>query len=190
MNSRINFDRFKPEEKKQPKPVYLVGSQLPVLSDNEHVLTLIEKLDDTCWTLWASFGQWSMHDLLLHLLNLSGKATLHISTYACSETAARTMAALKADGMIAALHLIIDDRVDVRSPNASQLLTGIADTLVYTSCHAKLTVIEGVHRSFVVCGSANYTENKRFESGFIASTQDAIDFYKNAIIHIMNHHGK
>lgn len=123
-------------------------------------------------------GAWSMYELLVMLCEHEGGAIVYISSYAMSETSARVLAKLKEVGTIEQLYILIDNRVDTRSPGSLQLLQQVADQIVLTSCHAKLTLIFQKEANTLILGSANYSENKRLETGMATRNAAAIEFYR------------
>lgn len=130
---------------------------------------------------WVSDGEWSVHDLLLGLLQLSGPADVFLSSYAFSEYPARLIADLKSRGIIRSLYCLIDSRIDKRSASALTLIRNCADQLKMVNTHAKVTVIENAEFIFCIVGSANYTTNKRYEAGMIISDRSVSCFHKKWI---------
>ena len=115
-----------------------------------------------------------MHQLLIGLLNITGAAHVVIATYAMCETSARIVAQLKNGNMISSLSTILDNRVDVRSAGSFQLMTSMSDRLVLDEVHAKVTVIYNDQFKIAVVGSANYTENNRYEAGVITTNTEVV----------------
>ena len=138
-------------------------------------------LPDNDFIHWVSNGDWSMHELLLLCLSITGPANVYISSYAFSEKPARIIADLKNKGHIQELHCLIDSRIDVRSAGAFQLVQGCATTCKLVNTHAKVTVIENeTHQIAIVC-SANYTTNERYEAGYISKLPELAAFNKEWI---------
>lgn len=123
-------------------------------------------------------GAWSMYQLLQSLMMDAGESIVYLSTYAISETAMRMLANMKHEGLLKELHCLIDNRVETRTAKSLQLMMAMADHYKLIACHAKVTLIEGENRSYCVVGSANYTENKRIEAGFVSSNPDIIMMHK------------
>jgi len=174
---RIDFNAF---AKAEPLPVsggkanegaYSFASESRALDD------LLQLIEDKYEVWWVSEGEWSMHQLLLGLLKVTGPAEVTISSYAMGETPARILAQLKEEGSITYLSCLLDSRVDVRSPGSLQLIRNISDSFALVKTHAKVTLIANDDWRITVVGSANYTENKRFESGVISC--DANPFILN-----------
>jgi len=124
-------------------------------------------------------GRWSMHDLLAYLLGESGPAQVMISTWAIGELAARKLHQLRTTGAITKLSLILDYRINERSPKALQLLKSTADQLSITKCHAKVTVIQSDSLCISIVTSANYTRNPRLEAGTIFTSVNDVYFDRN-----------
>lgn len=142
---------------------------------------VIALLDSNRCIHWVSEGDWSMHDLLFSLLDYTGPANVYLSSYAFSEYPARLIAERKSRKVIKDLYCLIDKRLDVRSASALTIIKNVATKLELVNTHAKVTVIENKNMMVVVIGSANYTTNKRFESGVIITDREAALFHKKWI---------
>jgi hypothetical protein len=178
MLKKIDFSLFE-----QAKPETVSGGLLhegltmllPVNDELQSVINLVGK-NTICF--WVSDGSWSMHDMLVSLLNITGPAELFIATYAMSETPARIITQLKAAKQITRLTTILDNRVDTRSAGSFQLMKAMSDEMVMVDVHAKVTLIINENWQLAVIGSANYTENKRFETGIIAEANNVVELQK------------
>lgn len=150
---------------------------------NPEVEALINEVREGVNVHFVSRGAWSMHELLEGLLRRFGRSVVMMSTYAVSETAARTFSRLKDEGLIADLYCVIDNRVDVRSAGSLQLLRSTATRMALCACHAKVTVLDfwGIGQLTIV-GSANYTENNRYEVGFITMDRTVADCHNKWIL--------
>lgn len=167
----------------------LQGQQDILAGNAANVLQCIDAMRQSNVCHFYSDGAWSMHQLLVALLELSGPCKLYISSFAMSETAVRTLHSLKDAGLVKKLHCVIDNRVETRSAGSLQLLRGISDRLALRACHAKITILEGEHCQMLVSGSANYTENKRMEVGYIERGDAASNFHKQWILKILQENG-
>lgn len=143
-----------------------------------------KKLDDAISVLkentmvhWVSDGDWSMHDLLTELLNMTGPARVHLSSYSFSEFPARLLCDFISSKIITELHCLIDKRLDVRSASALAMIQNMATRVRLIQTHAKVTVVDNDSYKIVVIGSANYTTNKRYECGVIIREDEAADFH-------------
>lgn len=132
-----------------------------------------------------SFGRWSMHDLLIHLLKQTGPADILVTTWSISEQAIRDILLKHKEGLIKSIQFILDPRIKVRNPKPLQLL---AANFPYKmiACHAKVTIIENEQWKISVVSSANMTNNPRFERGVIFPVQEIFEFDKTTFLHEFN----
>lgn len=164
---RIDFDLFKLPEQKTVSGGVANDGAFAFASESRALDDLLLLVADRYEVWWVSEGEWNMHQLLLGLLKITGPAAVMISSYAMGETPARILAQLKTEGMITQISCLLDSRIDVRSPSSLQLIRNISDGFALVMTHAKVTLISNKEWSITVVGSANYTENKRFETGVI-----------------------
>lgn len=164
---RVDFNLFKKPEPEKVSGGLVAGTMESFMCDSRELKSVIDNVKERKTVWWVSEGEWSMHQLLLSILNFTGPASVFISSYAMGETPARILSQLKQDGTIRNLYCLLDDRVDVRSAAALQLVTATADHLKLVATHAKVTLINNSDWNITVLGSANYTENRRYESGVV-----------------------
>jgi hypothetical protein len=157
-----------------------------MISHKEKMIEVIKSVEPGKTVHWCSDGAWSMHDLLIGLLGLTGPADVYISSYAMGETPARVIARLKNEGLIKMLYCVLDNRVDVRTAGSLQLIKGIADKYALIDTHAKVTLLLNDEFTVSVVGSANYTENERYEAGIITMDSTAFKLHQNWINHELN----
>lgn len=178
---RIDFTRYKVDKITEKR-----GEAIPDQEVFAEALEQVVSLVKPGHTVhWYSKGDWSMWQLLEKLLIHCGCgakgghrriANLHISSYAFSETSARMIARMKDQQMISRLCCLLDNRTDTRSAGSLQLLRGIAEEVALISTHAKVTLIYTAEHTITVTGSANYTENLRYEAGTISSNRNVYSF--------------
>ena len=172
---RIDFDMFKPVQKKVVSGGLLSEVCKELLSDNEQLHDVLSKIEPCALIYWVSDNDWSMHELLTGILDITGPADVWISSHALGEKQARVLSSLKDAGMILHLYCVLDSRVDVRTAGSLQMMTSISDILVLIDTHAKVTVIKNTQWQVAVIGSANYTGNRRYEAGIISLNPAAVD---------------
>jgi hypothetical protein len=173
---RIDFDLYKKEEVAPLGGGVISGGVAHAMSDNRSLKSVMDLFAPGCLVWWVSDGDWSMHELLMALIEKTGPAHVSISSYAMGETPARILAQLKQQRAILSLSCVLDDRIDVRSAGSLQLIKSICDEINLLKTHAKVTLLMNEHWQVTVVGSANYTENKRFETGIITTDQSAYEF--------------
>lgn len=152
-----------------------------VFCDSEKLVDVINQVDHGKTIHWFSTGDWSMHQMLQKLLEKTGPADVWISSYAFSEKPARLLCDLKDTGAIKKLSCIIDSRVDVRSASALSMMRNKCDALKLCATHAKVTILKNDQWFLVVVCSANYTTNKRIETGCICTNAVIANCYKTLI---------
>lgn len=172
---RIDFKMFEQKKEATVSGGMLTGALKDLMSTDLTLKSVINLIEPGANIFWVSDGKWSMHELLLGLLNFTGAADVTISSYAMSETPARILTQLKNQSIIKTLHCVLDNRVDTRSAGSHQLMMAMCDRLVLVKTHAKVTVVMNDQWKLAVIGSANYTVNERYESGVITLNPDAVD---------------
>lgn len=160
--------------------ITIAGNEFPV---SRKLTDVMAQLAPGKLVQWVSNGDWSMHELLLAMLEKTGPATVHISSYAFSEKPARIIAGLVHSRVISSLYCIIDSRVDTRSASALSLLQGCAYSCKLLATHAKVTVVANNSCQLVAIGSANYTENHRYEAGVLLEDFHSAIYHQNWITH-------
>lgn len=129
----------------------------------------------------ASAGLWAMHELLFHLLTLTGPARVTLATWSMSETAVRQLVRGLDAGVITSLHALLDGRVRVRTPEVLAFLNCQAARVRITANHAKVTVIENEAWQIAVVSSANFTNNPRYEASVVAVHPQAAQLHRQWI---------
>lgn len=132
-----------------------------------------------------STGTWSAHELLEHLLSLTGPAVVTLAVWSISEVGARSIVQLKESGQITELRALFDYRSNVRHPGALALVRQACDEVRTLPCHAKCTVIRGKDWTVMMNGSSNYTRNPRAEAGYITTLPEICDFYEQHILNMI-----
>lgn len=156
-----------------PAPGTVMGRKVPVL-DFLYQLKKGETIH------FVTEGKWSSHEMLARLLEITGAASVRISTYSMTEDPARMLVNYLHTGQISDLKVITDKRFQGQQGAAHQL--AIANfPVVLSDVHAKVMVIRNADWNVVVLGSANFTRNKRTESGVVIENRTAAEFHWNWI---------
>lgn len=129
------------------------------------------------WTM----GRWSIHQLIVYLLQFTGSTHLLFSTYTISENALRILLDHKEAGDLKSISVLVDKRFSIRSPKARQFANVVFDRYELFDCHAKVTIMDNDVLPVVIIGSANWSENKRYECGIIFYDADVVSFWKEKI---------
>jgi len=129
-----------------------------------------------------SEGLWSMHDLLLFLLETTGPAKIWLSTFSISEAAIRALFMAGEKGMIQEIHCLFDHTIRKHKLSLLFFAHNVVSDISITSNHSKLILIESPEWKISVVGSANMTPNPRKEAGVIFTTHSTFDFYKSHLV--------
>lgn len=175
MTRRIQFDRYEKVVEPKVGGGLITGELVKSMNQSLELQEVIALIKPDANVLWVSDGKWSAHQLLLALLDITGPANVYISSYAMSETPARYLVNLKQIGFIKDLYCVLDNRVDTRTAGTLQIIKCIATDYSLIDTHAKVTVIENEQWNIAIIGSANYTENNRYEAGIVSCTRDAAE---------------
>jgi hypothetical protein len=124
-------------------------------------------------THYVTRARWSMHDLLRHLLSVSGPSDVYFTTWSITMEPASEIVSLKKAGMINNLNAIVDSRVKHNAPEAYQMLMLNATRLKLAKIHAKVMIVINNDFSFSVVSSQNFTNVKRIEAGIIDPNRNA-----------------
>lgn len=162
--------------------------QVSVFSDTAvNTIAAIEKLlnvNDTVF--FISTGNFSLHEMVKKLIRITGPADVIISTWAISEVPIRSLSSMKFDGLIKNIDFIFDHKIRDRQTGPHQLCQGISRKMIYTSCHAKMTLIVGTEKTILVNGSMNWTRNPRIESGMVTYNEGIVRFFQTELNRILN----
>ena len=153
---------------------------------NEKLQQKIGTISPNLTIHYASLGDWSTHDLLFYLLQITGPAKVYFTTWAISEYAIRQLHSFIQQGHILELHGIFDYRNGVRKPAELQFLQQITTNIKPAKCHAKVTSIINDAWGIAVNGSANYTRNPRIEAGTICTERPVAEFHRDWILKELN----
>lgn len=175
MKKKIDFSLFEKTPVASAGGGLLLKEMQLMIPESNQLKDVVSKVTAGAIIVWVSEKNWSMHELLLALLNTTGPSVVHISSYAMSETPARTLSMLKDAGTITELYCLLDNRVEVRTAKTIQLIKSISNDYALIDTHAKVTIIQNSNWQIAVIGSANYTGNERYESGVIIESKEAVD---------------
>ncbi len=133
---------------------------------------------------WSD-GRWSMHDLLMFLLKLTGGAKVYLSTFSISEAAIRSFNHAIKTGLITELNCLFDYTVKRHKLQLLYFASNVANDIRLAPNHSKLILIENKDWTISVVGSANMTPNPRKEAGVILTDRNTFLHYKKHLIKTM-----
>lgn len=145
------------------------------------ILCSIDRLAKGHTLHYCTEGRWSSHELLARLLHLAGPSEVCLTSWALTEHPVRMLLKFTNEGLITDLHLVTDKRIKVNNPNAYQLAVANFPNMLLADLHAKVLTVSNDNWKLSVVGSANFTRNKRFESGVITESEAITSFHSKWI---------
>lgn len=136
---------------------------------------------------YVNFGQWSIHELLAHLLEFTGPADVMVSSYSLSETAIRSFVHLLDGGKILSLKCLFDVSTKKNKLGLLMFAGNVASKVYISPNHAKLISIKNDNITVIVNTSANLTTNRRNEAGCIITDQFLASSFQLAITELFEH---
>ncbi len=167
---------------RQADSVTLTGDPVGVIcAPNSDLMLVLPQIAHGRHYHIVSAGLWAMHELLFHLLAMTGPARVTLATWSMSETAVRQIVNGIDAGLITELHALLDGRVRVRTPEVLAFLKCQAARVRITSNHAKVTVIQNDSWQVCVVSSANMTNNPRYEASVVDAHPEAAQLHRRWI---------
>lgn len=113
--------------------------------------------------LGASEGDWSLHQLIRHLFQLTGPASLSLSSWGLTEKPLKDLLDLVIEGVALKPKLLLDYRVKLQSKAAYQMLLASGLDIRTAQNHSKIVLILNKEWGITVITSSNLTRNPRTE---------------------------
>ena len=125
-------------------------------------------------------GQFSAIDIMEHMVAELGPADVCVSTWTTGIYDVGRSRALKDNGAIRSVRLLLDAATFKKSPEfAGPLIEALGiSAFRCLSVHAKVTIVEGERGSAVMRSSMNLNKNLRTEQFDIAVGGEVVEFYK------------
>ncbi len=140
---------------------------------------------DAVKAFWSE-GHFSMHDMLLYLLDIAGASKVYLSTFSISEASIRAFALAMESGLITELHALFDYTIKSHKRQLLHFASNVCGSIKLTPNHSKLILIENDNWKIVVVGSANMTPNPRKEAGVILTLDQVFSDYKKHLLKAMD----
>lgn len=136
----------------------------------------IPELEQDRTFLGASEGNWSLHQLIRHLFQLTGPASLSLSSWGLTEKPLKDLLDLVIDGTALEPKLLLDYRVKLQSRAAYQMLLASGLDIRTSQNHSKLVILLNDQWGITVVTSSNLTRNPRTEFYAVLTTRSlAVD---------------
>ncbi len=150
-----------------------------MMSSKIDVMDIVGDLKKGMRRFGFTAGQFSMSDLIQHILNQTGPANLYISTWAASSEGLKKTFEFLNNGKLRNIRFMIDSGAkQYRDNQFGALLDKFGDCIRTTRIHAKFFVIRNEKWDIVVRTSANLNRNLRLENFEIDENKDFADFFQ------------
>lgn len=144
-------------------------------------------------------NRFSLHNLFSYMLSLTGPAYVRISTFSLCEAAIRNFVNHAEAGDITGSSVLLDMSLTKRSIDKLLFVGNVLSNIRLMDNHSKLIILSPVETRFIAShniaspiiflGSANFNDNRKFESGFISSDPQLVataiecfdDMFNNAM---------
>lgn len=127
-----------------------------------------------------SFGSYSLHELLFHVLKQTGPAHVNLCTWSISQEAIEQITRKYNNGEILSIKFLLDSRVKVCKAKPLQMIAANFRHAI-TRIHAKVVTIENENWKISIVSSQNATTNPKIERGMIIISDEIHDFDKQII---------
>ena len=134
---------------------------------------------------YTTKGRWSAHDLLAHILTMTGPADVWFTSWSMTPKPIEEVIQMVQKGTINKLSIVLDRRVRTTAPETLALAQFHGCRIRFSDIHAKIIVVQSPLMSVAVVTSQNMTRNRRVEAGVIIADRDVAAFYKNIIEKLM-----
>ena len=162
------------------------GADFVICKRPDKLKRLIDSLQASRSVHYISDGDWSMHDLVMQLLQQYQPADVYITTYAIREFPVRQLILAQSRKEIKSIKMLLDYRARARTPEVFEMASMNVNKIGLTSLHAKVTVIDSPAGAVTIVGSANWTQNPRIEAGVITLDPSAAAFHIEWINKVLN----
>lgn len=130
-----------------------------------------------------TFGQFSLIDVLVHILDQIGPASVDISTWTAAHADVQRAADLMSAAAITKLRFVVDRSFETRQPEYCAHMRQLfgQDCIRATRTHAKFIVIRNARANVVVRTSMNLNENPRLENVEISESVEFAEWFTGIV---------
>ncbi len=139
-------------------------------------------------TFILTYGQFSLVDALLAILDQTGPAHVSISTWTAAHAHLGRTAALMESASILSYRMIVDRSFRTRQPKYFESMIGLfgPECIREITTHAKFMLVRNNDWDIVVRTSMNLNENPRLENIEISENKDFAIFFEDLICDVFN----
>lgn len=132
---------------------------------------------------YYSEGDFSMHQLIEHLINQMGEVSVVLSSFSITELAVRTFYRLIEQKKIKQISCLFDFTVKRHKVSLLFFISNVVKNIAIAKCHAKIVLLYNDKQFISVISSANLNINDKIEAGIISSNKQTFDFFYNKLTH-------
>ncbi|KAA8723008.1 hypothetical protein [Corynebacterium phocae] len=168
MDKAQSFTR--PVKKRHRARLFKVGSAKAALADFD------KGHETTCYT----FGQFSIIDALVALMQKTGPVHVVIATWTAASADLRRAQELMADDLILSCRWVVDHSFANRQPEYLEKMVELfgKDSIRSLKTHAKFMLLYNEEWNIVVRTSMNLNENKRLENMDVIDSEDFCSWHR------------
>jgi hypothetical protein len=181
LEQETDLKKPEPVKKGSKKTTKMLKTKSSIVKREEAAIDLVGNIKMGECIHYTTAGDWSTHDLLKHLLSITGPAKVCICSWSVSESAVIYLLEAIEKGEITNLKLLFDWRVKVRRPKVLQLVKANISNVYLTNTHAKVFTISNENWGISCVGSSNLTNNPRIECGVITADKEIQKFHQSWI---------
>jgi hypothetical protein len=130
-------------------------------------------------------GHWSLHEMIAYLVQHTGSAAVHMTTWGITAEPLKSFLRLQELGHLTDVNCFFDSRIRKQCPEAYQLLLhAVNERKIKVSLgktHAKIVVLVGPNAAYAICTSANLTNNPRVEAYVLMTHRDTALAFRTVI---------
>lgn len=141
-------------------------------------MTAIGSVSPGCEIFALTNGQFSMIDVLEHVLSFTGRATIDLATWTAADGDLRRAHAFLLDGKVGRVRVIVDPSFRSRKPEFCALLVELfgSGAIRTTPLHGKFAVIRNADWNIAIRSSMNLNPNRRIETVEISDDPALAEF--------------
>lgn len=140
----------------------------------------IGRIDKNTDTFVLTFGQFSLIDALIHVLDQTGPANVDLSTWTAADAHLQRSAELMEAAKIKRFRMIVDRSFETRQPGYCAHMRKLFgnECIRAIRTHAKFAVVRSKTHDIVIRTSMNLNENPRLENIEISEDKTFADFFQ------------
>lgn len=146
------------------------------------LLELIGELAPESTTWIPTAGQWSLHEMIDHLVRRLGPCHIWLTSWGITAEPLKAILRMEEEGrFLGPPTFLFDSRVRTQCPQAYQVALASKARIYYGKNHSKVVVMRNAQGAIAISTSANLTQNPRFEN-YVIDTHRSV---ANAMVEVI-----